>query len=209
MTWYDLIAPLYDMGATGSGGPRRHAVDGLLLRPGDVVLDIACGTGLNFPLVRDEIGPDGLLVGLDFSSGMLARARRKVERAGWQNVHLIQADARTVSADLLSEHGGVPAVDKVLCTLGLSVVPDWAEVFRRSWALLTPEGRYAIMDWYVGGRNPFWWFLNSISQGDVSRMSWAPLEQYAQDYAFRTFILGNVFVASGGKPAQYTEEVWC
>ena len=103
------------------------------------MLDVACGTGLNFPLLRGNIGPDGLLVGLDFSSGMLAKARRKVERAGWQNVQLIQADARTVSAEFLSKHD-VPAVDRVLCTLGLSVVPDWErDVSRMSWAPLKEE----------------------------------------------------------------------
>ena len=201
MNWYDLIAPLYDIGATGSGGPRRHAVDRLLLQPGDIVLDVACGTGLNFQLVRNKIGPDGLLIGLDFSSGMLVKARRKAERDGWQNVRLIRADARTVSAELLSEHGRFPGVDKVLCTLGLSVVPDWEEVFRRSWALLTPGGRYAIMDWYVEGRNPFSWFLNRISQGDVSRRSWAPLRREAEDYSHQTFVFENVFVAAGTKPA--------
>ena len=201
MNWYNLIAPIYDIGSAGSGGPRRHAVDRLLLKPGDVVLDVACGTGLNFSLVRGTIGPDGLLIGLDFSSGMLAKARRKVERAGWQNVHLIQADARTMSAELLSKHGGVTAVDRVLCTLGLSVVPDWERVFVQSWALLKAGGQYTIMDWYVEGRNPFSWFLNRISQGDVSRMSWAPLKQEAEAYERQTFILGNVFVAAGRKPA--------
>lgn len=200
MNWYDLIAPLYDIGATGSGGPRRHAVDRLLLQPGDVVLDVACGTGLNFQLVRNKIGPDGLLIGLDFSSGMLVKARGKVERDGWQNVRLIRADAQMVSSELLSEHGRFPGVDKVLCTLGLSVVPDWEEVFRRSWALLTPGGRYAIMDWYVESRNLFSWFLNHISQGDVSRMSWAPLGREAEDYSHQTFVFGNVFVAAGTKP---------
>ena len=164
------------------------------------MLDVACGTGLNFPLLRGNIGPDGLLVGLDFSSGMLAKARRKVERAGWQNVQLIQADARTVSAEFLSKHD-VPAVDRVLCTLGLSVVPDWERVFEQSWALLKTGGQYTIMDWYVEGRNPFSWFLNRISQGDVSRMSWAPLKEEAVAYERETFILGNVFVAAGRKPS--------
>ena len=164
------------------------------------MLDIACGTGLNFPFVLDEIGPDGLLVGVDFSAGMLAKARRRVQRYGWRNVHLIEADAGTTSAELLSQHAGVRGADKAICTLGLSVVPDWEEVLRRSWALLRPGGRYAIMDWYIEGRTPFSWFLNRISQGDVSRMSWAILKQEADDYSHQTFIFGNVFVAAGRKP---------
>ena len=85
----------------------------------------------------------------------------------------------------------------MLCTLGFSVIPDWEAVFARSWALLRPGGRYAMMDWHVKRRNPFSWFLNSISQGDVSRRCWVPLEQKTEGYSYTTFIGGNVFVAAG------------
>ncbi|MCZ6789965.1 MAG: methyltransferase domain-containing protein [Chloroflexi bacterium] len=200
MNWYDLISPLYDLGATGSGGPRREAVAELRLQRDDIVLDIACGTGLNFPYIEAGIGPEGLLIGLDFSVGMLAKARRKVERRGWANVRLIQADARTLAEELLREQAGVDRIDKVLCTLGFTVVPDWEAVFERSCALLKPSGRYAIMDWYVKERSPFSWFLNSISQGDVSRRTWHLLEENTEDYGHQTFIGGNVFVAAGTVP---------
>ncbi len=118
MSWYDLISPLYDIGATGSGQQRSEAVAQLRLEAGDVVLDVACGTGLNFPFVEAGIGAEGVLIGLDYSSGMLAKARRKVKRKGWGNVRLIRADARSLSGDLLKEHTNVDRIDKVLCTLG-------------------------------------------------------------------------------------------
>ena len=200
MGWYDIISPLYDIGATGSGRPRREAVSQLQLDSGDVVLDIACGTGLNFPFIEAGIGPSGLLIGLDFSSGMLAKARRRAERNGWENVRLIEADARTVSGELLREQAGVDRLDEVLCTLGFTVVPEWEAVFEQSYALLKPGARYAIMEWHVRQRNLFSWFLNSVSQGDVSRRTWAPLEQNVEDYGHRTFIGGNVFVAAGTVP---------
>jgi ubiquinone/menaquinone biosynthesis C-methylase UbiE len=200
MGWYDHISPLYDIGSTGSGRPRREAVAQLRLEPGEVILDMACGTGLNFPFIQPGIGSEGLLIGLDYSSGMLAKAQRKVQRHRWGNVRLIQADARSLSEDLLREHAGVNGVDKVLCTLGFTVVPDWEAVFEQSCALLKPGGRYAIMDWYVNQRNLFSWFLNSISEGDVSRRTWAPLEQKTEDYSYRTFTGGNVFVAAGTVP---------
>ncbi len=199
MSWYDLISPLYDIGATGSGRPRSEAVAQLRLEAGDVVLDVACGTGLNFPSVEAGIGAEGVLIGLDYSSGMLAKARRKVKRKGWGNVRLIRADARSLSGDLLKEHTNVDRIDKVLCTLGFTVVPDWEAVFEQSWALLKPGGRYAVMDWYVKQRNLFSRFLNSISQGDVSRRTWTSLEQKAEDYTYETFIGGNVFVAAGSR----------
>ena len=138
MSWYDLISPLYDIGATGSGRPRSEAVAQLRLEAGDVVLDVACGTGLNFPFIEAGIGAEGVLIGLDYSSGMLAKARRKVKRKGWGNVRLIRADARSLSGDLLKEHTNVDRIDKVLCTLGFTVVPDWEPVFERSLRCSSP-----------------------------------------------------------------------
>jgi len=202
MSWYDFISPIYDLGATGSGRPRRAAIEQLRAEPGDVVLDLACGTGLNFPQIEGAIGPTGLLIGLDYSRGMLARAQTKVVREGWQNTRLIHADARALSRTLLVERVGVDQVDRVLCTLGLSVIPDWEQALANSWALLKPGGRCSIMDWHVTQRNLFAWFLNSISQGDVSRATWTLLRDHAEDYARRTFIGGNVFVAAGKKPGE-------
>ncbi len=58
---------------------------------------MACGTGLNFALIEAGLGPEGLLIGLDYSPGMLSKARRKIERSGWRNVRLVQGDAGMIS----------------------------------------------------------------------------------------------------------------
>jgi demethylmenaquinone methyltransferase/2-methoxy-6-polyprenyl-1,4-benzoquinol methylase len=76
---------------------RSHIVARLELRPGDAVLDVACGTGLNFPLIQAAIGPQGRLIGIDLSPDMLAVAGERVSVAAWHNVTLINAaveDAR-------------------------------------------------------------------------------------------------------------------
>ena len=206
MSWYDFISPFYDIGSAGSGGPRRQAVAQLRLSPGDTVLDLACGTGLNFPYIQEGIGEQGLLIGLDYSQGMLAKARRKAQRRGWENVRLIQADARTLSADLLKEKAGIERVDKLICTLGLTVIPEWELAFERAWALLNPGGRCAVMDWHMAGRNPFARFLDAISRGDVRRRCWVPLEEKGTDYSYSTFIRGMVFVAGGSALEAVTSE---
>lgn len=197
--WYDRIAPLYDLGTSGSSRPRREAVAQLRLEPGDTVLDLACGTGLNFQHVEAGIGQGGLLIGIDFSAGMLARGQRRADRNGWGNVRLIQADARTISADMLQEHAGVDRVDKLLCTLGLSAVPDWETVFERSWELVRPGGRYVIMDWWLERRNLLSRVLEFTSHGDPSRQGWIPLETSSEDYSRSLFIGGRVYVAAGTK----------
>jgi SAM-dependent methyltransferase len=72
---------------------RRAAVERLGLRPGGVVADVGCGTGLSFAAVEARIGPDGRLIGVELSPEMLELARERVERHGWQNVELIEAAA--------------------------------------------------------------------------------------------------------------------
>ncbi|MFQ5433407.1 MAG: methyltransferase domain-containing protein [Anaerolineae bacterium] len=110
--WYDRIARLYDPFILGSySGVRKRTMKQLRLKPGQTVLDVACGTGENFRFILEQIGPTGTLIGTDFSAGMLAQARRKVEKNDWQNVHLLHADARALSLEMLRAASGQPDLD--------------------------------------------------------------------------------------------------
>src|SRR5580700_949662 len=89
---------------TGLFQPYRHAVvEALPLRPGQVVLDVGCGTGLCCGLLRDKVGPAGGVVGIEESPQMAALAREHVTSQGWRNVTVVQAPAEDaeigVSAD--------------------------------------------------------------------------------------------------------------
>ena len=74
---------------------RESGVALLGLRPGDTVLDVGCGTGLNFGLLADAVGPAGTVIGLDSSPEMLRMVRRRVEANRWSTVRLVEADATT------------------------------------------------------------------------------------------------------------------
>jgi len=75
----------------GFDAARRAAVERLALEPGDVVIDVGCGTGLSFAVVEERIGPGGKLVGIEQSPEMLAEARARIEANSWNNVTLIEA----------------------------------------------------------------------------------------------------------------------
>ena len=90
---YDITSRLYPVPGYPQRAQRLRAVQALGLRAGDSVIDIACGTGLNFPLIEEVIGPDGRIVGVDLTDAMLARAQERIETNGWSNVSLVQADA--------------------------------------------------------------------------------------------------------------------
>jgi demethylmenaquinone methyltransferase/2-methoxy-6-polyprenyl-1,4-benzoquinol methylase len=72
---------------------RRRAVDLMPIQPGDVVLDVGCGTGRNFPWLVDRVGPTGTVVGLDPAEKMLSLARQRSTTHGWNNVVLIHSTA--------------------------------------------------------------------------------------------------------------------
>lgn len=100
---YRARASTYDGDSADSQPARKRLVSNLGLRRGDVVLDVACGTGACFPLIQKTIGPEGHIVGIELSPEMLDVARRRVDSTGWENVTLVNAPVERaeipVSAD--------------------------------------------------------------------------------------------------------------
>jgi SAM-dependent methyltransferase len=90
---YRSLASVYDARSQVARRERREVVGRRRLQPGDVVIDVGCGTGLCFPAILDTIGPTGYLVGIDQSAEMLDRARARVKELGWDNVDLVCAPA--------------------------------------------------------------------------------------------------------------------
>lgn len=107
--------------------------------PGDTVLDIGCGAGIYFAALRDAIGPEGQLVGLDMSPNMLRRATDRVERRGWRNVDVIKADAATT--DL-----GTERFDAAFALYSLSAMADFPAAIRHIHAALRPGGTLFVAD---------------------------------------------------------------
>lgn len=90
---YRRRARLYDLELAAFEPVRRRAVQALALAAGDTVLDVACGTGLSFPLLASGVGPRGRVIGIEQSPEMMALARRRVHQAGWPQVRLVEAGA--------------------------------------------------------------------------------------------------------------------
>lgn len=82
----ELIDPLIQ-------GLRAEAVALMQLGPGDRALDVACGTGLCFPLLADAVGETGEVVGIEISPYLAGKARDRIVRAGWRNVRVIESGA--------------------------------------------------------------------------------------------------------------------
>jgi len=190
---YEWLTPIYLLG--NEKRLRLKTIASLHLQPGQTVLDVACGTGRNFPLILEKIGSTGKLVGVDYTSDMLARAQERVEREGWKNVELIQADAAHIELR--------QTFDTTLSTLAISVIPDYRGALDRMLAHVKPGGYLAIGDakhsfrWYS---RPFNWvadILGNGAAGMMSRRPWEPLQEILNDYFYDEWFMGFFYVAAG------------
>lgn len=139
--FYRWNAPIYDLTRWVLLRGRQEAVEALQLSPGAVVLEIGCGTGLNFSCLQGEIGVTGRIVGVDMSGPMLSQARRR--RAA--NVVLARADASRLPLDC--------RFDAVLLAYSLSMIPNWRAAIERACSLLQPGGTLVILDFAASERN--------------------------------------------------------
>jgi ubiquinone/menaquinone biosynthesis C-methylase UbiE len=202
---YDITSRLYPVPGYPQRAQRLRAVQALGLRAGDSVIDIACGTGLNFPLIEQAIGPDGRIVGVDLTDAMLARARHRIQANGWSNIGLVQADA----ADF-----GFPAqVDAVLSTYALSQVPECGEVIAHGAAALSGGGRWVVLDLKVPDNTPGW--LSQLGTATVRpfaaidewimRRPWEAIRTAMQaelaDLSWTELFFGTAFLAAGSRGA--------
>jgi len=206
---YGRIAAIYDWANVEGilyARARARAIELLDLQPGDRVLDVACGTGANFALIEQRIGPSGHLVGIDLTPQMLNQARARAARHGWSNLRLQEDDICDLGADGLDEQ-----FDAAVCTLGLSVIPQWQRAWEAMVSAVPPGGRLAIMDAgypETGGRRlnvvvprPLAWALSRLFAADCSRRPWRLVERDTRNATSDRFTWGWVTAAAGAKPA--------
>ncbi len=200
--WYNFIAKVYDNFSTRTyQKPRKALIDKLGMQSGDSVFLVGCGTGLLFHLIQDRIGERGMLVGLDASKNMLSQADKKVQQNEWKNVHLIHADARDISSQLIKDYIGKDvAFDHVIGELSFSVMPEWQSIMRLSLDLLKDRGKFGVLDGYRPKKDWLNLILNVLPQSDISRPISSYLNELTQNYSEETFGLTKiVFIGVGDK----------
>jgi ubiquinone/menaquinone biosynthesis C-methylase UbiE len=204
---YDITSRLYPAPGYPQRTQRIQAVRALRLHPGDTVVDMACGTGLNFPLLEKVIGPGGRIVGVDLTDAMLARAQDRVEANGWSNVSLVQADA--AGFDFAA------GVNAILSTYAMTQVPECAEVIAHGARALAGGGRWVVLDLKIPGDTPGWLAqlgtavvrpFASIDEW-IMRRPWeaiqAAMREELADLSWTELFFGTAFLAAGsrGRPA--------
>jgi acyl dehydratase/ubiquinone/menaquinone biosynthesis C-methylase UbiE len=196
-TLYRRVAGSYDLSTAWLEPYRRRAISQLRLRPGDVVLDAGCGTGLNFERIQAAIGPGGRLIGIDPSPEMLAAALARVEAAGWANVTLLQASA---------EEAVVPEpADAVLFAFTHDLVQS-PEALANLLGQARPGGRVAAAGpkWTTVAPqlNPIVWQVASqfVTTFEGFRRPWTELERAVPGLEVEEAYFGCVYLAWGELP---------
>jgi len=195
---WTLWAGIYDLRVRLFLRWRKAALKALRPRPGDTVLDLACGTGLNFPYIIRRIGPEGRIVGVDCTRAMLERARRKLARHRWDGVALVEGDAARLP--LASE-----CCDAVLCSYGMVIIPDYRGAIREAVRVLKPGGRLVLLEGKRGSAlwakvvNPLVAFAGWFAAVDLDRRPWEELPSLLEEVSRSEHLGGIVYVASGTK----------
>ena len=134
--FYGSRADLYDRIATAPGvGRWRRAAAARVAEPGATVVEMGCGTGANLPHLRERVGPEGRVVGVDITGPLLERAR--AHTAAFDNVGVVRGDARRPP---------IGAADAVLATFVCGMFEDPAAVVDRWCDLVGSGGRIALMN---------------------------------------------------------------
>lgn len=197
--WYDVCARAFTLGLEPR--LRERLAHRLQLSSGDTVLDMACGTGLNFASLEKGIGPAGQIIGVDLSPAMLAEAGKKLAANGWTNVELVVADAGSFQ---LAE-----SADAVLCTFAIGLMPEPDSVVRGMVAAARPGGRVLLLDgrltarWYGLALNPLArcaggpWVPGAVREQYWTARPWETLQALVRDFHYEEWLGGFLYVAWG------------
>ena len=148
---YQVTASAY--GSRSVAVVARRLLELAQVQPGEVVLEVATGTGLVALEAAALVGSRGSVIGLDLTPEMLAIGRRRAGELRLSNVEFHEGDAEALPFP-------DAAFDAVLCGCGIFFLPDQAAALREWRCCLKPEGRVVFSTWARGNNGP----LNEINR---------------------------------------------
>ena len=178
---------------------RRAVVEALPLRSGQVVLDVGCGTGLCCVLLRDKVGPEGGVVGIEESPEMAAVAREHIACEGWDNVTVVQAQAEDAEIGLTADAALFCAVHDILQSP--NALRNVLTSLRPGAWVAAGGGKWAAP--VMVALNSMVGMLHAPYIRDFSGFDrpWRHLERLVEDVRVEEMAFGSGYVMTGRTPA--------
>ena len=176
---------------------RKKAVNNLNLELENKVLDLACGMGQNFDYLMNKIGGNGKIFGVDYIRGMLNVAKKRIEKKGWGNVRLIRKDAAKIN---FPEN----YFDGIICTIGISSIPNHKEALKRAITSLKNRKRMVILDGKLFSGfykifNPLLRFTRVSASWDQNKDIITDAKKLLKDVVIEEYLGGSFFILTGIK----------
>ncbi len=195
---YRSRAPIYDLEIMLAEPLRQRAIDRLRLSPGDIVIDVGCGTGLSFAGLEEAVGPHGTIIGIEQSLNMIEHARARAAQHRWNNVILLGHPV---------EEAVIPGrADAALFCFTHDVVRTPAAVANVVKHLKPGAKVVSIgLKWAAPGALP----VNLMGWGAAMRSTttleglarpWSHLEQLVRELRVEELMAGSVYLATGIVP---------
>ncbi len=134
--------PDADLGL-GCGLPTQFAK----IKSGDTVIDLGSGAGNDCFIARNEVGPTGKVIGIDFTEAMIEKARINAEKLNYNNVSFLQGDIESMPV-------ANDTADVIVSNCVLNLVPNKNEVIKEIFRVLKPGGHFSISDIVLTGKLP-------------------------------------------------------
>ena len=197
---YDISANLYYLLGFREFAYRAMAIRALNAQRGKTIIEIGCGTGLNFRLLREAVGSEGKIIGVDLTPEMLLKARNRIERNNWSNIDLVQADA--------GRYQFPDRIDGVISTFAITLVPEYDQVIRRGASALTSGGRFVVLDFKKPANWPMWLikffvFITrpfGLSLDLAERHPWESIKRHLTMVTYEELYFGGLYLCAGEAP---------
>jgi ubiquinone/menaquinone biosynthesis C-methylase UbiE len=184
--------------ATEKSPYRSVLIDKLNLSEGSKVLDMACGTGLNFRLLEEKIGAGGSITAVDNSEKTLALAKKRIAVRKYDNITISKSSGDNFKSPVIH--------DAALCTFAIEIIPPYKETLRTMIDAVKNSGRIGIIGFKLSSKTIIRYFnkpfqLSSVSCGiDLNRDVLTYLRNNLNEVYYKDAFGGFYYCAVFEKP---------